>query len=203
MADPDTGGDAGTCPPGMVCIPEIPTDPYPESRFIGSDNDDTVNMGGGPDVAHSRGGKDAIKGGANADRLYGEDGDDILLGQGSNDKLIGGSGDDTLDGGGQDDRIYGGDGSDTIIGGDGNDVLYGDNPADADDAEGWADTFVFDDDDGQDKVFDFETGLDRILLTSGGTYTLAYDGDHSTLRYGGSTVKFYDEIVSSSDILFV
>ncbi|MEJ2410084.1 MAG: calcium-binding protein [Novosphingobium sp.] len=195
MADTETG----ECPPGKICIPEFPSDP---DRFIGSESDDTVNMGGGHDVAHGRGGNDTIEGGANADRLYGESGDDILMGQGSADKLVGGTGNDTLDGGGQDDRIYGGDGSDLIVGGDGDDVLYGDNPADADDAEGWADTFVFDDDDGQDKVFDFETGLDKIRLTSGGSFTFAYDGDHSTLRYGGSTIKFYDEIVSAADIVY-
>ena len=183
----------GDCPEGEVCIP-----PSPPTDF-----DDYIVLGGGNDAVHSLGGNDTVYGGANRDRLYADSGDDALYGEGSNDKLYGGTGDDRLDGGGQNDRLYGGDGNDVIIGGDDDDVLYGDNPADANDAEGGIDIFVFDDDDGHDKVFDFETGLDTVQLTSGGTYTLIYDGNDSLLTYGNTVVTFYDETLSATDIVLV
>lgn len=157
--------------------------------------------GGGRDIVKGTDGNDDIAAGANKDRCHGGEGDDHIKGNGSNDKLYGDGGNDTLDGGAQDDRVYGGDGNDIIIGGNGNDVLYGDNANDGNDHEGWADVFVFDSDDGTDKVFDFEAGIDRVELTEGGTYSLAYSGDNTILTYGSTTVTFYDEILTDSDIL--
>ncbi|MEJ2408065.1 MAG: calcium-binding protein [Novosphingobium sp.] len=171
---------------------------------IGTADSDVIDSGGGTDAVHAEGGDDTVYGGANRDHLYGENGNDYLNGEGSNDKIYGGVGDDTLVGGGQDDRLYGGDGNDIINGGDDNDVLYGDNPADGNDNEGGHDIFLFDADDGSDKVFDFEHGIDQVQLTDGGSYSLDYTGSHNTvLTYGATTVTFFDEILDSSDIIVI
>lgn len=167
--------------------------------IVGTAGADSIDAGGAKDVVKAGEGGDYVDGGANRDRLYGEEGNDTMNGGGSDDKVYGGAGEDVLLGGGQNDRVYGGDDSDTIIGGADDDVLYGDNP-DGNDDEGWADTFVFDSDDGNDKVFDFESGLDTIDLIDGGSYTLTNDGNNSYLTYGSTTVIFYDEILVDADI---
>jgi Ca2+-binding RTX toxin-like protein len=169
----------------------------------GTAGPDVISAGGGLDVVHGYDGDDTITGGANRDRLYGDEGNDIVFGNGSEDKLWGGAGDDTVDGGDDDDRVYGGDGSDIVVGGDGNDVLYGDSPDDGFDAEGFADIFRFDAADGSDKVFDFEHGIDKVELTSGGTYSLAYAGPNTILTYGTTTVTFYDEVLDATDVVLI
>ncbi|MED5545213.1 MAG: calcium-binding protein, partial [Pseudomonadota bacterium] len=170
----------------------------------GTAGNDELQGGGALDIIKAGAGDDTAKGGANRDKLYGGEGDDTLYGQGSNDKLYGGEGDDYLDGGGQNDRLYGGDGSDTIIGGDGDDVLYGDNPNDDNDNEAFEDFFVFDADDGNDKVFDFESGIDHVVLTEGVAYELSYDlpSGNTFMTYGATTVIFYDTEVLDSDIMY-
>lgn len=172
------------------------------NTVVGDANNNVISTGGARDIVHAAGGDDTVFGGANADRLYGDDGNDSMSGGGSDDKLYGGAGNDTLDGGGDNDRVYGGDGNDVIIGGNGDDVLYGDNP-DGNDAEGYSDIFRFDSSDGTDKVFDFEHGVDTVELTSGGSYTLTVSGSNSILTYGTTTVTFYDEILTSADIVVV
>lgn len=151
----------------------------------------------------SRGGAadDIIGGGNSGDRLYGGAGLDQIGGREGADKLFGQAGDDALDGGEGDDRLYGGDDADTLFGGDGDDVIFGDNP-NGSDAEGFADLFVFDRDDGFDKVFDFESGLDKVVLVDGTEYTLSVKRGTTTLTYGDTVVKFIDEIVTVSDIAF-
>lgn len=169
----------------------------------GTSSSDVITTGGARDAVHAEGGDDVVRSGANQDRVYGQGGNDMIEGQGSNDKLYGGDGNDYLDGGGQDDRLYGGTGDDIIIGGDGNDVLYGDNAGDDNDMEGFADTFVFDANDGSDKVFDFEVGLDKVLLTDSTTYTLEYTkGGNTVMAYGDTIVTFYDSHLTASDITF-
>lgn len=78
---------------------------------------------------------------------------DILLGNTGNDMLFGGTGNDSLLGGKQNDELHGGDGMDRLSGDQGNDGLYGD---------AGADIFVFGRKFGNDTIFDFEDGLDRI-----------------------------------------
>lgn len=135
---------------------------------------------------------------------YGTLADEFIVGSAAANKLIGRGGNDILLGLGGDDRLYGGDNEDRIIGGDGNDVLFGDNPNGGNNAEGFADTFVFDADDGADKVFDFEAGLDKIELSDGDGYWLEYGPSGNTfLHYGQTTVTFYDAIVTAGDIIEV
>lgn len=173
------------------------------AKINGTVDGDQIDAGGRNDVINGNAGADTIDGGAGADRVYGGTDGDMINGGAGRDKVYGEDGDDVVDGGGGHDRVYGGSGSDIIIGNDGNDVLYGDNPNDDNDDEGFADTFVFDDADGNDKCFDFESGIDSIELISGGTYTLVFDGNNSFLTYGSTTVTFFDEEVVASDIVFV
>jgi Ca2+-binding RTX toxin-like protein len=148
---------------------------------------------------HGNGGNDIIQGGANSDNLYGDEGDDILWGQGSPDKLRGGDGNDTLHGGGGDDRLYGGAGDDIIQGGADNDVLYGDDPNDP--SVTGSDIFQFDKDDGSDKVFDFEQGIDKVQLTDGAGYSISFFGDNTILTYGSTSVMLYDVHLVDADSL--
>lgn len=145
-------------------------------------------------------GEDVV-GGTGNDRLYGEAGANNISAFAGNDKAYGLGGDDRLDGGAGNDRLYGGIGNDLLIGGDGNDVIYGDNP-DGNDNEGFADIFVFDDDDGFDKVFDFETGLDKVVLTNGTEYSLTYKAGATILTYGDTVVTFHDELLTNDDFAF-
>ncbi|MCJ2188609.1 calcium-binding protein [Novosphingobium beihaiensis] len=180
--------------------------PDPTGTIVnGSSDSDVIDSGGGNDAVHAYEGDDTVYGGANRDHLYGEDGNDFLDGEGENDKLYGGAGDDTLVGGGQNDRLYGGDGDDIINGGDDDDVLFGDNPSDGNDNEGGHDIFLFDGDDGNDKVFDFEHGIDKVhLLGDDLSYTLDYTNSGNTvMTWGATTVTFYDEKLDASDILVV
>lgn len=93
-----------------------------------------------------RAGKDHIRGGDGDDTLMGNRKADKLVGQGGDDVIVGGRGNDRIRGGGGDDRIEAGDGRDKLIGGAG------------------ADVFVFDDDDGSDRILDFQDGVDRIRI---------------------------------------
>ncbi len=93
-------------------------------------------------------GADAISGTQTADSI------DALAG---NDLLSGLAGDDTLSGGAGNDTIHGGSGDDVINGGSGNDSLYGENGADQ---------FVLANGMGQDRILDFELGIDTLGTAS-------------------------------------
>lgn len=88
-----------------------------------------------------------------------EDSNDVINGQGGNDLLLGRSGDDLLRGNDGDDVLLdGGAGEDLLDGGAGNDGLFG--GADAD-------QFLLRAGDGADTIFDFEDGIDSLLLADG------------------------------------
>jgi hypothetical protein len=99
-------------------------------------------------------------GGPDNDRLIGTSASDQIFGRGSNDIVLGRSGDDQIYGGAGDDTLAGQKGVDTLNGGPGLDALAG-GPG--------ADTFVFDARDhrpgGADRIMDFQSGKDVILLT--------------------------------------
>lgn len=103
-------------------------------------------------------GDDTMFGSSEADRLIGYSGDDRISGKGGNDILQGATGNDTLLGSSGADRLSGGDGRDRLEGGNGNDKLYGGSGADI---------HVFDGNDGEDRIYDFRNGADRIEITDG------------------------------------
>ncbi len=79
----------------------------------------------------------------------------IINGDSGANTLTGTAGSDTIDGKAGDDTINGGGGNDRIIAGQGNDQLYG---------EAGNDTFVFAASNGNDYIFDFTPGSDKLEL---------------------------------------
>ncbi|MBT0962389.1 calcium-binding protein [Denitromonas iodatirespirans] len=146
--------------------------------LYGYATDDVIDGLDGSDMLYGKAGNDSLNGNAGNDQLYGEDGDDILDGGDGNDYLSGGNGNDMLDGGVGVDHLNGGDGRDTLVGGADNDHMYGGNDDDVltggagnDYLSGDAgsDTYVFGRGDGQDTVYNYDTGagVDTIVLSGG------------------------------------
>ncbi len=169
----------------------------------GKHGDDTLNGNDGRDDLNGGAGNDTLLGGKNADTLSGKAGADTLTGGDGNDLLRGGTGDDRLSGSKGQDLLKGGDGADVLRGGNGDDRLSGGDGADdlrgqdGDDlltGGAGADTFVFED--GNDRIADFEDGLDRIsidldlfpgTLTGSEILTIygSYAGTTATIDFGG------------------
>ncbi len=100
------------------------------------------------------------------ENVIGTDYDDVLTGNTLDNHIIGGDGDDILTGLG---------GNDTLTGGDG------------------ADTFVINNlDEAVDTITDFETGVDKIKVNLGDTFTssdeFAYNEESNELTYSGETI---------------
>ena len=124
-------------------------------KVYGGDGDDMIEGGRGDDMLKGMGGNDTLEGGNGNDMLEGGADDDELMGGSGMDTLMGGSGTDTLMGGSGDDYLSGGTGADELTGGAGNDMLRGGTGNDR---------FKFDDDDGDNKIVDFDKGSDKIML---------------------------------------
>ncbi len=181
--------------------------------FGGADND-RIYGGRGIDVLRGATGDDRIYGGDDNDRLYGgtgqdflygEDGDDKIYGESGGDKIRGGLGDDRIFGDDGNDKIYGDEGQDRIWGGDGNDKLYGNAGNDIIDAgkghdlvKGGAgndimqggtgrDTFVFNNNVGDDTITDFKSTIDIIQLVGTG---LAFDDLMISYTAGDALIEF-------------
>ena len=92
---------------------EAETDP---SNFVGTNEKDVFEDGGGSNLLFGEGGNDTLFGGGGDDNLYGGDG---------NDQLDGGSGHDEISGVAGNDVLIGGAGNDFLVGGTGNDVMAG------------------------------------------------------------------------------
>ena len=85
----------------------------------GTEGDDVLRGGNGPDVIMGLGGDDTIDGVNGDDVVCGGAGDDMLRGENGDDTLLGGFGDDTLYGVNGDDRLVGGPGEDQLLPGKG------------------------------------------------------------------------------------
>jgi Ca2+-binding RTX toxin-like protein len=137
-------------------------------NLVGTAAGDTLAGGAGADTIRGLGGNDSLQGLGGHDQLFGDAG---------LDRLLGGEGDDSLDGGAGRDALFGEAGNDTLLGGLDDDTLQGgvgldrlDGGAGRDSLTGGADSdiFVFRSGYGQDTVFDFQNGTDRIDMSSMG-----------------------------------
>ena len=166
--------------------------------LLGHDGDDTIRGAAGDDY---------IEGGAGDDAIYGGEGHDVVLAGAGDDTVYGGAGHDMLAGNAGDDVLYGAVGNDDLSGGEGNDTLYGGAGDDLLYGDGGSDRFVFELDNGDDAVGDFDTSHDVLDLTAFAAIrsfddlpiTVTADGVLIDLRlYGGGTVELYD--VELSDL---
>ena len=107
--------------------------------YLGTEVDDFVQGKGGRDILIGGDGWDVIDGGAGRDVIVGGEGADFLIGGAGRDKLFGGEGDDQLFGGAGRDKLWGGEGDD-----------------------GFAISSGF------DRIMDFETGKDVIMVDADG-----------------------------------
>ncbi|HAX78018.1 MAG TPA: hypothetical protein DCY88_19900 [Cyanobacteria bacterium UBA11372] len=153
--------------------------------LVGESGNDRMFGGFGDDLIFGGDGNDTMDGSVGSDVLFGGAGDDVITG-GTNgaldappgffeDYLVGGSGSDILNG-------FGGGTGNTEI-----DWLIGGGAVDADgfvtdiSPDGFKDTFVLGDSssvyyasrgaDDYALIFDFESGIDKLRLKSGVTYT--------------------------------
>lgn len=124
-------------------------------KIISGQDNDHIITNNGTNFVDSGDGNDYIQGGKDRDLLFGNNGNDLIFGGDGNDIIRGNNGDDFLLGEEGNDSILAGDGNDILIGGAGNDNLTGNS--------GW-DTFVLTLDGGEDKIIDFEPGIDYLGL---------------------------------------
>ena len=115
--------------------------------------DDQDTGGGGVDILHHI---ENVMGTTFADSLTGNNAANELRGEGGNDWLWGNGGNDIVNGGSGDDAVAGGAGADDMIGGFGNDHLWGGTNAD---------DFIFGNSWGDDWIWDFQPGSDKIDLS--------------------------------------
>ncbi|CAN7646199.1 hypothetical protein LJR122_005023 [Massilia sp. LjRoot122] len=129
----------------------------------GSTNDKGVNLNGGN-------GNDTLSGNAtnNAeDVLQGGNGNDLLSGFGGTDALYGGNGDDKLSGGAGIDYLYGDSGNDTLDGGSEGDFLFGGKGNDVLTGGAGADKYVFESQNGNDRIHGFNASEGDKLFLAG------------------------------------
>lgn len=133
------------------------------------------------------GGNDEVIGSASGETVHLGDGNDYAALLGGPDTVYGGAGSDTILGGNSDDRLFGGTGADKIQSGAGNDVLTGD---------AGADHFIFEGAGGQDRITDFQNGIDKLVITG------ARWGDIHVTSVGGATeIRFFDSKVMFDNTL--
>ncbi|BBK37888.1 hypothetical protein STAQ_29660 [Allostella sp. ATCC 35155] len=136
-----------------------------DDTVLGFDGADTIDGDSGDDELNGNRGNDLVRGGPGADLVRGGQGDDTVMGGSGadwhvngnrgRDLVHGGSGDDAVFGGADDDTLHGEDGADTLSGDLGDDLLVG---------GAGADRFLYRSGGGVDRVEDFASGSDKIVL---------------------------------------
>ena len=183
------------------------------NQIIGDGGNDVITTVGGNDVVWGDAGNDILTGSADGETFTGGTGADQIDGAGGTDwawyadategvavslltgtgtageaagdtllnieYLLGSEFDDVLEGSDVVNQIRGGGGDDRIIGHKANDILEG---------FGGSDTFVFNLDDGIDRINNFEIGQDLIEITAVGSF-----GDLSVSNFKGEAAIAYDQ----------
>ncbi|SET79666.1 calcium-binding protein [Oceanicella actignis] len=162
--------------------------------FKGSPFADDLSAGAASDRLFGKGGADTLRGGARADKVYGGGGDDTLYGEDGRDLILGGAGIDWISGGRGSDRIRGGEGDDRMFGDAGRDVFI----------------FAGRGYEGNDLIFDFESGRDHIRIGAGLRFedlTIAGDATQTVISLEtGTTVTLQGVDVNdidAGDFIFV
>ncbi|WP_370400998.1 calcium-binding protein [Sulfitobacter sp. JB4-11] len=164
-----------------------------DDTLYGEEGRDMLKAGQGRDTASGGAGDDTVLGGSGDDKLIGGTGADLIKGQAGNDELFGEDGKDVMQGNAGNDTLTGGEGVDRMIGGTGADLMLDWEDTDA------ADIFVFHAGDSgvgeaaRDEVRGFDSGIDRIDLSSYGG--LRFEGDGSFAGGGQASVMFADNLV--------
>ncbi len=191
----DTTSDDGTPDQGTG---DAPGTEGADDTTAPGDDDGTADQGsgdapGGDDTGGDDTGGDLvlIEGTDAGERIRGTRADERIEGHGGDDRLEGRGGDDVVNGGAGDDEVRGGKGNDVLNGGSGDDDLWGGSGAD---------TFVFADG-GQDKIHDFEPGIDQIDVSAYGFADAAavlasafQEGDDTFIDLGGGDLIKIDDI---------
>jgi serralysin len=197
-----SGSGSGSTP-GTALIGGIGND-----KLIGTFAGEILDGRAGNDKLYGFAGNDTVTGDVGNDKLFGGDGNDQIDGGAGNDKAYGGTGDDAISGGSGDDKIYGEAGSDTLAGGTGSDKLFGGTEADS---------FVFDQGFGADRIRDFQDNIDTLFFASaywegiedgaafvntyghvaGGSVVLDFGGGDVATVTGASTLAMlYDDVMA-------
>ena len=163
-------------------------------RLIGGEGNDTLNGGTGDDRLVGGSGNDILLGGDGSDRLLGEVGNDRLLGGDGDDILVGGPGSDRLDGGAGNDSLQGGSDRDILIGGTGNDRIDGGTGNDLITTGQGRDLIVIRQNDGFDRVTDFQNNRDRINIVGlrFGQLSIVQQNDDVLIRVGTTNLMRLD-----------
>lgn len=163
-----------------------------DDDFTASNQDETIFLRDGNDLAEGRGGDD---------RLFGGDGEDVL---------VGGEGNDFLRGGADDDTLVDNAGSDTIHGDGGNDLIFATTAVDGEGIVEFSRGVI----DGRITDFselnqyytpstDTDEQADEIFAGAGDDTVFAGDGDTVTLGDGNDILGVGDWVVSSHDPVIV
>lgn len=142
--------------------------------------------------------------------LIGAGGDDIVIGGEAVDVLWGYGDNDQLSGNGSIDWLYAGTGEDILNGGAGDDFLIGGAGLGA--GDGVRDVFVFGDDWGTDRIYEFDLGIDEIDLsgvtglTSIGQLTIIDVAGGASISFAGGgtiyTIGIYADEISADHFIF-
>ncbi len=157
-------------------------------RLTGGKFAEVFNGDQGNDTLRGKGGEDTLTGGAGNDSLFGGVGEDDLDGGDGKDRLWGNRGDDVLVGGSKNDKLFGNADDDTLKGGAGADALWGGRGEDALFGGGGDDEFHFRGDSGNDSIFDFKRGADKIILHDLGIEGFADLSSALTIGGGGAVI---------------
>lgn len=204
-------------------------------RLFGGSGNDSLLGGNGNDVLNGGDGNDILVSGFGADVVTGGAGNDMLrivgpaavsvnlsltgvqsLGAGASvrlggvESLTGTAGADRLTGNAVANVLNGGAGADVLQGGAGADRLAGDLGRDLLTGGAGADRFVFAAAGGQDRIADFQNGIDRVEIASGAEHfadlRIVDSGAHVVVGYGADAITIENldhRLIDASDFIVV
>ncbi|MEG4140663.1 DUF4347 domain-containing protein [Microcoleus sp. Pol7_B1] len=171
----------------------------------GTPNNDILRGTASSDLIAGFAGSDVLYGYAGSDYLFGDEGDDIAYGGNDMDVLFGGNGSDRLYGDAGHDYLLGDAGNDILYGGDGDDILNGGAGSDRLYGNGGTNTFVLESGMGQDLIYGFQDGVDRIRLEglTFGELQIAQSGTSTLIKIASTKVTLASLVNTNSALIGV